>query len=145
MNRNRCPWCGKAIMKKLLYCFRKYWICILVCLIAVVGYCFLDYVEYDDLYNTYINIIVPILSLTYGALSTYFLKNVYVPLLIIYSTTLLGLLAIDIIKGIQIIDGILIPFYLLFSTYPVFFSLIGTIIGVSVYVLVQSRKKSDDA
>ncbi len=129
---------------KFLNFFRKYWLCFLSCLIAVVGYCFLDYVEYDNLYDTYINIVVPILALIYGALSTYFLKNVYVPLLIIYSTTLLGLLAIDTIKGIQIIDGILIPFYLLFSTYPVIFSLIGTIIGVFVYVLVHSRKKGDD-
>lgn len=130
---------------KLLNFFRKYWICILVCLTAVVGYCFLDYGEYDDLYNIYISYVVPILALIYGVLSTYFLKNVYVPLLIIYSTTFLGLLAIDIIKGIQITRGSLIPFYLLFSTYPVIFSLIGTIIGVFVYVLVHSRKKSDDA
>jgi len=130
---------------KLLNFFRKYWLCFLSCLTAVVGYCFLDYGEYDNLYDTYINIVVPILALIYGTLSTYFLKNVYVPLLIIYSTTLLGLLVIDTIKGIQITDGILIPFYLLFSTYPVIFSLIGTIIGVFVYVLVHSRKKGDDA
>ena len=133
---------------KFLNFFRKYWICFLSCLTAVVGYCFLDYGEYDNLYDTYINIVVPILALIYGVLSTYFLKNVYVPLLIIYLTTFLSLLVINMIKGnllIGNISGMVIASYLLSSMYPILFSLFGTIIGVSIYVLVQSRKKSDDA
>lgn len=115
--------------KRFLIFLRKYWFCILLSVIMVVGISLST--RYADLYKTgglgfdlhdlYLIYVIPLYSFVYGCLSYAILKKIWHPLLILFATTFLYWF----IYGIEAIawEGT----YIL-SVIPVVFSLIGVLI-----------------
>lgn len=127
---------------------RKFWFCILLSVIMVVGM-FLSTV-YADLYETdggyiqfdlealYLILGIPLYSLIYGCLSFIKTNKILVPLLILCLITCIYFLCTNLIidKEIDAWKNILV-----FSVYPVIFSLIGTGITSFIYNIIKSIKK----
>ena len=130
-------------MLKKLYIFskyifkilRKYWVCILLSTIMVVG-TFLS-TRYADLYvvdsgiinfdlsTLYLICVVPVYSIIYGVLSYVVLKKVWVPQLILYVITVVGFVVNNLIVDREFDAVINI---LIMSVIPLLFSLVGTLI-----------------
>ena len=125
---------SKYIFKTL----RKYWVCVLLSAIMVVGI-FLS-TRYADLYvvdggiisfdlsTLYLIYVVPIYSIIYGVLSSVVLKKVWVPQLILYVITVVGFVVNNLVdREFDAVINILIM-----SVIPLLFSLVGTLITVFI-------------
>lgn len=117
---------------KALNFLKTYWFCILLSIIMVVGM-FLSTVFADlyergsgyirfDLQALYLIICMPLYSLIYGCLSYIKTKKVLIPQLVLYLITSIYYFSANLIidKEIDVWKNILI-----FSVYPVIFSVIG--------------------
>ena len=136
---------------RILDFFKKYWLCFLLSIIMLIGV-FLS-THYADLYEIgsdmirfnlsvlYMIYIMPIYSLLYGCLSYIKAKKIWVPQLILYLITSMYYFSANLIidKEIDAWKNILI-----FSAYPVVFSLIGTAITLFVHTIINSMKKNQD-
>lgn len=134
---------------KFLNFFRKYWIYIVLNIIMVIG--FVLSIIFANLYKTgghslqfnlndmYIFVVLPLFSLIYGVLSFIYCKNGHIPLLILYVTAFLCLFVFSIISTG---DFRVLISCLILAAYPILFSLFGTIIGILIYLLVRSIKKT---
>ncbi len=125
---------------------KKYWICILLNLILLLGMflskCFGNlYVIKNDLlsYNLhtlYVIKAIPIYSFVYGCLSYFVCKKIWIPQLIFAISTILSFVLIASISKVvkDLIIGVLIitPFYLICST-------IGTLITIVIYRMIHHK------
>ena len=121
--------------KKFLNFLKKYWFCILLSVIMVMGNVFATY--YSDLCTfggdafragldtIYQFIITPIYSLIYGCLSYIKLKKIWTPQLILYIVAFLYWFRFDITELTWLGTYI-------WSVYPTIFSLIG--VGITVFI-----------
>lgn len=121
--------------KYIFKILRKYWVCILLSTIMVVGI-FLS-TRYADLYvvdsgiisfdlsTLYLIYVVPVYSIIYGVLSYVVLKKVWVPQLILYVITVVGFVVNNLIVDREFDAVINI---LIMSVIPLLFSLVGTLI-----------------
>lgn len=124
--------------KSFLDFLRKYWICILLGLLIVLGHVLahsLRYVLYEiniavDLFDAYCIVIVPLLSLLYGSLSYIVTKRVWTTQLILFV--------------------IICPYWLWFTReiasillllYPALFSLIGTLLFAYIYHMIRLTRQ----
>lgn len=91
-----------------------------------------------DLSSLYTIYFIPIYSLIYGSLSYVKVKKVWIPQLILYFITTISYFVLNLIinKDVDAWKNILI-----FSVYPVIFSLIGTGITSFIYNIIKSIKK----
>jgi hypothetical protein len=92
-----------------------------------------------DLSTLYTLYFIPIYSLIYGSLSYVKIKKVWAPQLILYFITAISYLLINLIidKELDAWKNILV-----FSVYPVIFSLMGTGITALIYKIIKSIKES---
>lgn len=135
---------------RFLNFLRKYCLCFLLSVIMVIGI-FLSTVFADlyvigdelifDLSTLYILYVVPIYSLIYGCLSHIKVKKIWIPLLILYTVTCIYFFGTNLIidKEFDAWSNILV-----FSMYPVIFSLFGAGITAFIYNVVKSTKKNKD-
>ncbi len=135
--------------KRFLNFSRKYWFCILLGVIMVIGM-FLSNV-YADLYETgggyiqfdlealYLIFGIPLYSLIYGCLSFIKTEKILVPLLILYLITCIYFLCTNLIVDKELDNWISI---LIFSVYPVIFSLMGASITAFIYHIIKSIKEN---
>lgn len=133
---------------RFLLFLRNYWLCILLSVIMATGL-FLstfyadsykigsDMIQFD-LSILYLIYVVPIYSLIYGSLTYVKIKKVWDPQLFLYFTTAISFFYTNLIinKNIDAWKNILI-----FSVYPVIFSLIGAGITLLIYKMIKSLKK----
>ena len=143
---------GGLVMKNILFNFlTKYWLCILLSVILVMGIYLSS--RYADLYETgsasdtirfslgdlYLIYGIPLYSLIYGCLSYIILKKVWIPQMILYFTTCTYFFGTNLIvyKEVDNWKNILV-----FSILPVLFSLIGTAITAFVYCIIKSIKNN---
>ncbi len=125
---------------RFLAFLRRYWLCILLSIIMVIGVSLST--RYADLYETgsgadmirfdlgdlYLIYVIPLYSFVYGCLSYIILKKVWLPQLILFTTTFLYWF----IYGI---DALFWEGTYILSAVPVLFSLIGTGIASFIYNL----------
>ena len=126
---------------------RKYWLCILLSVIMVIGLSlstvFADLYESGrgyirfDLRELYLIFGLPLYSFVYGCLSYTILKKAWLPQLILFGVTFIHWF----IYGIEALfwEGT----YIL-SAVPVIFSLIGTGIASFIYTIIKSIKKNNN-
>ena len=124
--------------------FRKYWLSFILSILMVLGiilsYKYADLYQRDtgmmsfDLATFYILLGLPIYSLMYGCLSYVKSRKIWVPQLILFATTFMYFFSVRSTSEV-LID------ILLFSMYPVMFSLIGTFITAFIYYIVKSIKE----
>ena len=127
---------------------RKYWLCILLSILMSIGIFLSTYYAESyiigsdmirlDLSLLYIIYFMPTYSLIYGSLSYINTKKVWVPQQILYFITAISYFCTNLIidKEIDAWKSILV-----FSVYPVVFSLIGTGITAFIYNIIKSMKK----
>lgn len=133
---------------RFLNFLQKYWFCLLLSLIMVVGVSLSDYYAYlyefgsdkikFGLSTLYLVYVIPIYSLIYGCSSYVKIKKVWIPDLILYFTTCIYFLCTNLIidKETDSWGNILI-----FSVYPVIFSFVGRGISALIYSIINSIKK----
>lgn len=134
---------------RFLNFLKKYRFCILLSVIMVIGIFLSNYyadcykiggdmIKFDlsSLYHIYV---IPTYSLIYGCLSYVKIKKSWVPQVILYLITCIYYFGANLIidKETDAWGNIL-----LFSVYPVVFSLIGTGITTFVYNIIKSVKKN---
>lgn len=134
-------------MNKIFKFLCKYWLCFLLSVLMVFGM-FLSTVYADlyesgsyirfDLQSLYLIIGMPLYSLIYGCLSYIKIKKIWPPQLILYSITCIYFFVANLIidKEIDAWKNIL-----LFSVYPVLFSIIATSITAYIYYIIKSIKE----
>ena len=140
---------GLNMKNRFLSFLRRYWICILLSVIMVIGlhlssrYADLyetgsagDMIRFD-LYDLYIVYAMPLYSLVYGCLSYIIVKKTWFPQLILFGVTFIYWF----ISGIEALfwEGT----YIL-SAVPIIFSLIGAGIASFIYNIIKSIKKNDN-
>ena len=130
---------------------RKFWFCILLSVIMVIGLSLST--VYAELYETdggyiqfdlealYLILGIPLYSLIYGCLSFIKTNKILVPLVIVYLITCIYFLCTNLIVDKELDNWISI---LIFSVYPVIFSLIGTGIASFIYSIIKSIKKNNN-
>ena len=136
---------------RFLSFLRKYWFCILLSVLMGIGIFLSTYYAESykigsdmirlDLSSLYIIYFIPTYSLIYGSLSYVKIKKVWVPQQILYFITAINYFAINLIidKEIDAWKNILV-----FSVYPVIFSLIGTGIASFIYNIIKAIKKNNN-
>lgn len=132
------------MQNRFLNFIRKYWLSILLSLIMVLGitlsikYSYLYQSDSEvfpfDLSTVYLLCVIPIYSLIYGCLSYVKAKKVWVPQLILYTATFIYFFAVRSTSEV-LLD------ILLFSMYPVAFSLIGSSITAFICYIVKKTKE----
>lgn len=124
--------------KRFLNFLRKYWICLLLSVLMVIGISLSTYYAESILY---LIIGMPLYSLIYGCLSYIKTKKIWLPQLIIYLITCIYFFGFNLIidKEIDAWKNIL-----LVSVYPVAFSLIGTSITAFIYYIIKSIKENQN-
>ena len=133
---------------RFLSFLKKYWFCFLLSIIMVIGISLSTY--YTDFYtiksdmikfglsSLYLIYVIPIYSLIYGCFSYMKIKKIWVPQLILYLITCIYFLGTNLIVDKEIDNWINI---LIFSVYPVIFSLIVAGITAFIYNIIKSIKK----
>ncbi len=135
-------------MNKIFEFFRKYRLCVLLSVIMVIGV-FLSTVYADlyksgsdymsiDLLGLYLIIGMPLYSLIYGCLSYVRTKKIWLPQLILYSIACIYFFFSDLIIDKEIDAWAII---LLFSVYPVAFSLVGASITAFICYIIKLIKE----
>lgn len=132
------------MQNRFLNFIRKYWLSILLSLIMLLGiplsikYSYLYQSDSEvfpfDLSTVYLLCVIPIYSLIYGYLSYVKAKKVWVPQLILYTATFIYFFAVRSTSEV-LLD------ILLFSMYPVAFSLIGSSITAFICYIVKKTKE----
>lgn len=135
--------------KRFLKLLQKYLFCSLLNVLMGIGiflstYYAETYVIGSDMIRLDLSILytlyfIPIYSLIYGSLSYVKIKKVWAPQLILYFITAISYLLINLIidKELDAWKNILV-----FSVYPVIFSLMGTGITALIYKIIKSIKES---
>ena len=126
---------------------RKYWLCILLSVIMVIGLSlstvFADLYESGrgyirfDLRELYLIFGLPLYSLIYGCLSYIKTKRIWIPQFVLSGFSFLYWFRFDI-KALSWAGTFI------WSAYPVIFSLIGASITVFVYYIIKSIKEHQD-
>ena len=128
---------------------RRYSFCLLLSVLMFIGVYLSTYYAESykigsdmltfDLSLLFVIYVIPIFSFIYGSLSYVKIKKVWVPQLIIYFVTFISYFNTNLImeKEIDAWKNILI-----FSVYPVIFSLIGTSITALIYKIIKAIKQS---
>lgn len=136
---------------RFLSFLKKYWFCFLLSIIMVIGISLSTY--YTDFYtiksdmikfglsSLYLIYVIPIYSLIYGCFSYMKIKKIWVPQLILYLITCIYFFGTNLIVDKEIDNWINI---LIFSVYPVIFSLIGAGITAFIYNIIKSIKKNNN-
>ena len=133
---------------KLLNFFKKYWLCVLLSVVIVIGISLSTI--YADLYETgsdtsmirfnlrglYLIYALPVCAFIYGCVSYIKTKRIWVPQAVLGVLLCIHWLIFDIDARAIAWAGTLI-----FSVYPVMFSLIGTLITAFICYLVKSSKE----
>ena len=132
---------------RFLIFLRKYWLCILLSVIMVIGVSLST--RYADLYESGSGMIIfnlrdlylifglPLYSLIYGCLSYIKTKRIWIPQFVLYLFAFLYWLILDINALALAWAGIFI-----WSVYPVIFSLIGTAITALICFIIKSTKEN---
>lgn len=126
--------------------FRKYRICFLLNILMVVGLflcmIFADlyvsgsgYIQFN-LRDTSFVVGLPVYSLIYGGISYLKTKRIWIPQLLLFSATFPYFLIIE--KDIDTLK-----FILIFSIYPVIFSLVASSITAFFYYIIKSIKENN--
>lgn len=127
----------------------KYWFCFLLSIIMVIGNSLSTY--YTDFYiiksdmikfglsSLYLIYVIPIYSLIYGCFSYMKIKKIWVPQLILYLITCIYFFGTNLIVDKEIDNWINI---LIFSVYPVVFSLIGAELTSLIYKMIKPIKEN---
>lgn len=136
---------------RFLNFLRRYLLCILLSVLMGIGFFLSTYYTESykigsdmirlDLSSLYIIYFIPTYSLIYGSLSYVKIKKVWVPQQILYFITAISYFGINLIidKEIDAWKNILV-----FSVYPVIFSLIGIGITSFIYNIIKSTKKNNN-
>ena len=132
---------------RFLNFLRKYWLCILLSVIMVVGLSlstvFADLYESGrgyirfDLRELYLIFGLPLYSLIYGCLSYIKTKRIWIPQFVLSGFSFLYWFRFDI-KALSWVGTFI------WSAYPVIFSLIGASITAFVYYIIKSIKEYQD-
>lgn len=134
---------------RFLNFLRRYWLCILLSVIMVIGMSLTTI--YADLYESgrgyirfdlqalYLIFGLPLYSLIYGCFSYMKIKKIWIPQLILYLITCIYFLGTNLIvdKEIDAWKNIFV-----FSVYPALFSLIGAGITAFIYKIIKSMKEN---
>ena len=135
-------------MNKIFNFLRKYWLCFLLSVLMVVGMAlstiYKDVYEIGDgmirfdLQALYLIYGIPLFSLIYGCLTYLKTKKTWLPQLVLYAITCIyfSLTNLIIDKELDAWENIL-----LFSVYPIVFSLIGTGLTAFIYYVIKSTKE----
>ena len=116
---------------------RKYWFCVLLSVIMVIGISYADKYEIkNEFYKVFLYLIyvIPLYSFVYGCLSYAILRKRLFPQLILYTITFLYFFSADLIIYKEI-DGWINN--LIFSLWPVLFSFIGTIMTAYICGMIK--------
>lgn len=136
---------------RFLKLLQKYLFCLLLSILMGIGIFLSTYYAESykigsdmirlDLSSLYIIYFIPTYSLIYGSLSYVKIKKVWVPQIILYFITAISYFGINLIidKEIDAWKNILV-----FSVYPVIFSLIGTGIASFIYNIIKAIKKNNN-
>ena len=137
------------MINRFLNFLRRYWICILLSVIMVIGlhlssrYADLyetgsagDMIRFD-LYDLYIVYAMPLYSLIYGCLSYIKTKKIWFPHLILCIVTFLFWFRFDI-KALAWAGTFI------WTAYPIIFSLIGTAITAFIFHMIKSAKENQN-
>ena len=134
---------------RFLKLLQKYLFCLLLSVLMGIGIFLSTYYAESykigsdmirlDLSSLYIIYFIPTYSLIYGSLSYVKIKKVWVPQIILYFITAISYFGINLIidKEIDAWKNILV-----FSIYPVIFSLIGTGITAFICYIIKSIKEN---
>ncbi len=134
---------------RFLNFLRRYWLCILLSIIMVIGvslstrYANLyksgngDSMLRFDLRDLYLVFGLPLYSLIYGCLSYIKTKKIWFPHLILCTVTFLFWFRLDI-KALAWAGTFI------WSAYPVIFSLIGASITAFIYYIIKSSKENQN-
>lgn len=126
---------------------RKYWLCILLSILMVVGISLST--RYADLYESgegyirfdlrelYLIFGLPLYSLIYGCLSYIKAKSLWFPQLILFLVAFLYWFKFDI-------NALAWAGTFIWSVYPVIFSLIGASITAFIYYTIKSSKETQE-
>ena len=132
---------------RFLSFLKKYWFCFLLSIIMVIGMLlstvFADlyvsgkgYIRFD-LQALYLIFGLPLYSLIYGCLSYIKVKKIWLPQLILFLVAFLYWFRFDI-------NALAWAGTFIWSTYPVIFSLIGTVITAFICYLIKSIKEDEN-
>lgn len=136
---------------RVLNFLRKYWLCILLSVFMVMGislstrYANLyksgsdDSMIRFDLRDLYLIFGLPLYSLIYGCLSYIKTKRIWIPQFVLCVSSFLYWLILDVNALAIAWAGTLI-----WSAYPIVFSLIGSSITAFVYYIIKTTKEYQD-